>query len=349
MKKIVRAMAGALLVLPLVARAYTMGTFGAGVLVPYVIHNGPAETTAVGLVTGDASTCPFYSYTSPSPLPSPSATANIEWFFFDADSNVRQRGRIEVTNNDVHPFIWALESDPALEGVAGYLLFILDTDGLGRLDRNEGRGACLTAEAFLAVVAEDDVAYIPTWPVEADDFAEVRETGHLYLDTMGPDSLTHLASGAPDLYLGSYTDSRGEPARYALRYSIGNGDTTRIVLWSAEAIAGSYVAPGFDDEENSKSLMLALPHEELNVIDPAQLTGLPAEFVNGYIQWDAPRSAGNQIHASADCDPAPGAPPATYTDHGCDGNGVVSFSIIHSPGLGARQTILNAARLHPGT
>jgi len=327
-------------------QAYTMGTYSAGVLVPYAVHDGPGETTAVGLVTGDVSTCPFYSYISPSPLPSRSETANIEWFFFDADSNVRQRGRIEVTHNDVYPFVWALHSDPALQGVEGYLLFILDTDNIGRLDRDEGRGACLTAEAFFAVVGEGDAAYIPTWPVEAYDFAEVRETGHLYLRTMGPDSLTRLSSGAPDLYLGNYTDAHGEPAVYTLRYSIGNGDSTRIILWSAEDIGGIHTVDMFDDEQNRKSVNMPLPHAELNVVDPAGFFGVPADFVNGFIRWAAPHSAGNQVHVSADCDPAPGLPSSgTYTDHGCDGNGVVSFSIIQSPVLGARQTILNAGRM----
>lgn len=149
------------------AQAYTMGNYAAGVLVPYVVHDGPGETTAVGLVTGDSATCPFESVGAWF-----GGTAFVEWTFFDVDSNPLDRGRFEGTHEDVHSFVWAQEASESLRGVPGYLLFVLDTDQDGGLRPGEGKGACLTAEAFHVIAGENDVAFIPTFPVESTDFAE---------------------------------------------------------------------------------------------------------------------------------------------------------------------------------
>ena len=50
MKKFAMAAVAAAAMTAGVAQAYTMGTFSNGVVVPNVIHNGAADTTAVGLI-----------------------------------------------------------------------------------------------------------------------------------------------------------------------------------------------------------------------------------------------------------------------------------------------------------
>ena len=312
------------------AAAYTMGGPGSGVVVPYVYHNGPGETTAVGLVTGDATTCAF---TPP---------ARIYWTFFDADSNPVKSGSFTMTHNDVHPFIWASEGGDTVKGQVGYLLFVLDTDGDGLLSMSEGAFRCLGAEAFYAVLDDNDVAFVPTLPVDPYDFAEANGGGTVNLAALGPDSLTTLIAGGTNVALELF-GAKFMSHLLNLRYSVGGGDTTQIVLWSAETIGGpgvSYSAKIYDDEQNVANVSVALPHKELNVIDPAAIAGRPAGFVNGFLQLVTPASAGDGDADPDVCAPLAGSLPTTFTDRGCDGNGVVGISFIHSPGLGARQTLL---------
>ena len=68
MKKFALAAVAAAALSAGVAQAYTVGTFSNGVVVPNVIHNGPGETTAVGLINGSNATIPVF------------------WTFFDQNS-----------------------------------------------------------------------------------------------------------------------------------------------------------------------------------------------------------------------------------------------------------------------
>ena len=115
---------------------------------------------------------------------------------------------------------------------------------------------------------------------------------------------------------------------------IANGDTTEIVVWSAEDIGGAYTVNLYDDEQNRKSVNLVLPNAEQNTIDPSTITGRPASFVNGFIEWRTPDDDSNNDGANDAND--------DYIDNGDDGNGIVSYSVVHSVAFGARQTILNA-------
>ncbi len=319
------------------ASAYTMGTRGVGVLVPYAVHDGIGDTTAVALMTSDADTCPFLSGGAAS------AQARVHWTFFDVNSNPIKSGSFQMTHNDVYPFIWATEGGDAVKGQTGYLLFILDTNNDGQLTMGEGQWTCLAAEGFHATLADSDVAFIPTWPVENYDFAGI-DSAPLNLAGLTSTSLTTLLASSPNLVLDIFSSAAFEPVELDLRYSVGGGDTTQIVLWSAEAIGGAgvtYSVELFDHEQNRKVVNLALPDKELNVIDPAALSGRPADYTNGFIRFSPPLSAGDGDADPDVCAPLAGSLPTTYTDHGCDGNGIVSFSIIHSPGFGARQTIVN--------
>ena len=87
------------------AQAYTVGTFSDGVVVPNVIHNGPTDTTAVGLINQTATVIPVF------------------WTFFDQNSNHVTDGCFPMTPKDYEPFVWSSASGLGLEGKRGYLVF----------------------------------------------------------------------------------------------------------------------------------------------------------------------------------------------------------------------------------
>ncbi|AOG25122.1 hypothetical protein [Acidovorax sp. RAC01] len=60
MKKFALAAVAAAAMTAGVAQAYTVGTFSNGLVVPNVIHNGAASTTAVGLVNQSGRTIPVF-------------------------------------------------------------------------------------------------------------------------------------------------------------------------------------------------------------------------------------------------------------------------------------------------
>ena len=288
--------------------AYEMGTYEYGLLVPNVVHNGVSDTTAVGLIA-DGCGVP---------------EIDVYWTFFDNNSKHVTDGVFRMTNSDVYAFVWAEHSGLGLEGTHGYLTFFVDTNGDGALDpRDVPAGKCLAAEAFHVVAADNDVAYVPVWPVRPSNLNGGQIPDLTILDKT---TLVTLQEGAQDRV------GAGGNETLVMRYSISNGDTTDIVVWSAESIGGPnvlYTVNMFDDEENRKSLNYALPNEEQNIIDPAAITGRPANFVNGFIEWATPDDALGQY---------------TNTVGGFEGtsaNGIVSYSVIRSSGFSARQTVLN--------
>ncbi len=297
MKKLPIAVAVAAAMSAGAASAYTMGTFDNGLLVPQVFHNGAGDTTAVGLITHGCSTIP-------------GAPVTVYWTFFDENSNHITDGQIPMTDADVYPFVWANESGLGLEGMQGYLVFVADTNGDGAIGTADAD--CLAGEAFHVVAGDNDVAYKPVWPV--DVALDTAAAGIANPTTMNAATLGTLTAGAP---VGD---------TITMRYSIANGDTTDIVVWSADDISGVYTVNMFDDEENRKSVNFALPNAEQNTIDPSTIAGRPAAFVNGFIEWVTPD---------------PDLLPPAGRDNAPDGNGVVSYSVIRSQAFSARQTIVN--------
>ena len=69
MKKFAMAAVAAAALSAGVAQAYTVGTFSNGFVVPNVIHNGPTDTTAVGLINQTGQSVAVY------------------WTFFDQNSS----------------------------------------------------------------------------------------------------------------------------------------------------------------------------------------------------------------------------------------------------------------------
>ena len=72
------------------AQAYTTGIFSNGFVVPNVIHNGPSDTTAVGIISKGNGGLP----------------RSIYWTFFDQNSTHVTDGCFVVTHNDYEPFVW---------------------------------------------------------------------------------------------------------------------------------------------------------------------------------------------------------------------------------------------------
>ncbi len=326
MRKLSIASAVALAVAAGGAQAYTMGVYDNGLLVPQVRHNGLGDTTAVALETNSC----FVDQ----PGNGGNGVIDVYWTFFDVNSNHVTDGVVPMTPNDLFSFVWANESGLGLENVEGYLVFFADTDNDGALIPGVD-GDCLSGEAFQVVAADNDVAYKPAFPL---DWLQTNGgAGVPNLAGMGPTTITQYNFGLPGIALGfgqyGAADGVGPGLNetITMRYSIANGDTTEILVWSAEAIGGPgvvYTVNMYDDQENRKSVNFPLPNAEQNTIDPATIVGRPTNFVNGFIEWVTPDDALGQ-----------------YVDNpvgGEDGNGIVSYSVIRSPAFSARQTILNS-------
>jgi len=100
MKKFALAAVAAAAMTAGVAQAYTVGTFSNGFVVPNVIHNGAANTTAVGIVNRTTATVPVF------------------WTFFDQNSNHGVDGCFAMTANQYTGFNWAASSGVGMEGSA---------------------------------------------------------------------------------------------------------------------------------------------------------------------------------------------------------------------------------------
>ncbi len=316
MKKFAMAAVAAAAMTAGVAQAYTMGTFTNGVVVPNVIHNGLADTTAVGLINR-------------------SGTAkSVYWTFFDQESAHVTDGCFPMTQNDYHPFVWANESGLGLEGRRGYLVFALGsliapapgTAGCTAAEAAAGLApaginARLAANAVQVIAASSDVSYIPV--IDGD----LTIAGDL--STMGPTSLT-VAAGAAQVTPGV------DPfmlMRYFVDSTANAGNETRIVVWSTGDQRGTHTVNMFDAAQNRKSVNFALTHRELDWFDPEQIAGRPATFVDGFIEWNA------------------GVTPADFpggagTDLGAGGS-VFTYSVISAPAFGAIQTVLGAHHVNP--
>lgn len=273
------------------------GNVSQGFLVPGAVYHGAGQTTAVGLTNR----CP--------PL-------RVYWTFTDADDDFVVGGSIPIDAAETYPFILATETVGHGAGKYGTLMFAADSNGDGALTSADDH--CLIAEAFQADIGNNDAAFIPVWPFNTWDLGAGNSIPDLYM--MMPTQLTTLHSGIMDPP--GITDKD-----VYIRYSIGGGDTTRIVFWSAEsATLSSSPVLVTNHDGDAEMATLALPNDHLNVIDVGSLPGFPAGFTNGII-------------AAVLADDGVG----DYTDAHGDGNGVAVYGTIHSPGLGATQTILGSS------
>ena len=310
MKKLaMTAIAAATVLCAGAAQAYTVGTFSNGVVVPNVIHNGPTDTTAVGLINRSGGISAVY------------------WTFFDQDSNHVTDGCFPMTSKDYQPFVWSSESGTGLEGQRGYLVFALGTSFTGitaatacsaqssaAID-TEGR---LAANAFQVDATNKDVAYIPV--IDGD----LTLAAGSNLTTLGPTSLTAAAGAAS---VGQVMNMR-----YFIDGATGGTDTL-IAVWSTGDQRGTHTVNMFDDKQGRKSVNFKLDHQELDWFNPETIPGRPAGFVDGFIEWNTGTAPGDYLTL-------PGAVAGNAL--ATAGGSVFTFSVINSPAFGAVQTVLGA-------
>lgn len=292
-----------------VAQAYTVGTFSNGLVVPNVIHNGAADTTAVGLINQTATVIPVF------------------WTFFDQNSNHVTDGCFPMTPKDYNPFVWSAESGLGLAGQRGYLVFATGLAPAGITVANAcaaansaalGAGS-IAANAFQVDAVNKDVAFIPVID------GPLTIAGDL--STMGPTSMSAVA--------GARTVPGGAAAApvFSMRYfidGVAGGDDTRVVVWSTGDQRGTHTVNMFDDKQNRKSVNFKLSFAELDYFDPETIPGRPAAFVDGFIEWN-PSAA-----VPADF------PGVAGTDLFTLGGSAFTYSVIGSTAFGAVQTVLGA-------
>ena len=324
MKKFAMAAVAAAAMTAGVAQAYTVGTFSNGVVVPNVIHNGAADTTAVGLIN------------------QANGTIGVFWTFFDQDSNHVTDGCFPMTSKDFQPFVWSNESGTGLEGKRGYLVFAAGATTVGT-----ATAACaasnavniatagttsqwLAANAFQVDLANKDLAFVPVID------GPLSITGNL--STMGPASLTRVA-GAMNVVGGgdAVTGVAGSDAArtISMRYFVdgaAGGNDTRVVVWSTGSQKGTHTVNMFNDAQERKSVNFKLSYAELDWFDPETISGRPAAFVDGFIEW-APTAA-----LPADYSPAAGTGSLFVNSS----SSVFSYSLISAPAFGAVQSVLGA-------
>ena len=311
MKKFALAAVAAAALSAGVAQAYTVGTFSDGVVVPNVIHNGPTDTTAVGLINQTATVIPVF------------------WTFFDQNSNHVTDGCFPMTPKDYEPFVWSSASGLGLEGKRGYLVFAVGQTPAGISVANACQAAnsaglngagLIAANAFQVDATNKDVAFIPVIDGPLGIIGD--------LSTMGPNSLF--------IALGARSFGGPGPAAapvFSMRYFIdgaAGGNDTRVVVWSTGDQRGTHTVNMFDDKQNRKSVNFKLNFAELDYFDPETIPGRPASFIDGFIEW-------NPLAAIPADFPAPPAG-ALFTL----GGSAFTYSVIASPAFGAVQTVLGA-------
>ena len=253
MKKLAIAAAAAAAMTAGVAHAYTMGTFSNGFVVPNVIHDGGNTSTAVGIVSTEAT--------------------SVFWTFFDQNSKHVTDGCFAMTANDYQPFVWLNNSGVGLENKRGYLVFAagLGTTCGGTATIRATTAQTLSGHAFEYNLSAKDVAYVPV----IDGPLGISASDNL--TTLGATSLVTV-SGAADvgdtLYMRYYIDGAA------------GGDDTRIVVWSTGSQQGSHTVNIYDDKQNRKSVNFDLTFEELDWFNPEAIAGRPADYKDGFIVWN---------------------------------------------------------------
>lgn len=342
MKKFALAAVAAAALTAGVAQAYTVGTFSNGFVVPNVIHNGAANTTAVGIVNRTSITVPVY------------------WTFFDQNSNHGVDGCFGMTANQYKGFNWAASSGVGMEGKRGYLVFAVGGAGGSTeatactgsnqlLAANGAATAQIAGNAFYVDVAGKSVAFTPVI-----DGPLVLAAAGTNLTTMGPLSLARVAGAAAVLgtapvvaepaviapVAGANTSSifgRANTTSMSLRYfidgTVNAGNDTRITVWSTGNHSGSHTVNIYDNAQNRQSVNFDLKESELSWFDPETIAGRPAAFLDGFIDWNPSAVPAALVPAAS-----------TETALNVGGGDVVAYSTIVSPAFGAVQTLLGAHR-----
>lgn len=328
MKKFALAAVAAAALTAGVAQAYTVGTFSNGLVVPNVIHNGAANTTAVGIVNRTTITVPVF------------------WTFFDQNSNHSVDGCFGMTANQYTGFNWAANSGVGMEGKRGYLVFAVGVSTGGTaatvctgstqlLAASGAATAQIAGNAFYVDVAGKSVAFTPV----IDGPLTLAAAG-TNLTTMGPLSVARVAGAASVTGTAPVVAEpfgRANTTSMSLRYfidgTVNSGNDTRITVWSTGNHSGSHTVNIYDNAQNRQSVNFDLKESELSWFDPETIAGRPAAFLDGFIDWN-PSAVPTALVPAV----------STETAINVGGGDVVAYSTIVAPAFGAVQTLLGAHR-----
>lgn len=332
MKKFALAAVAAAAMTAGVAQAYTVGTFSNGFVVPNVIHNGAANTTAVGIINQTTATIPVF------------------WTWFDQNSNHGVDGCFAMTPKQYTGINWATISGVGMEGKRGYMVFAVGalaaaaTPATACLTSTQALAASgaataqIAGNAFYVDVAGKSVAYTPVIDGPLSMLATTN------LTTMGPLDLEQVAGGAT-VVAGTQISMR-----YFIDGVVNSGNDTRITVWSTGNQIGTHTVNIYDNAQNRQSVNFPLAESELSWFDPETISGRPAAFLDGFIEWNpAVLPAGAPTGVVAAAAPfatatTPLASLATSAVAGVVRPSVVTYSTIIAPAFGAVQTLLGAHR-----
>lgn len=286
------------------ANAAIVSEYANSVVVPWVTFDSTDVTTAVNITS-----C---------------AAGRVYWSFFNTASRHIRDKQFDVTANDMVNFVW---SDPnfggGLQGIDGYMVLTLDTDGDARL--GPGDSTCLAGNAFFVDVPANDVSYIPVVPanLDWDDFA--TDANGFAIDNLFAPTETYplnLWAGAQSgdvIHMRYFADAGGVH---------GSGNDSIVYIWSAPDIVGDYTVQVYDDNQTRLSAQLFLANPELNFfsVEPDNAAEAAAAGFSGYIFGGIPYSDGFIEWVIPAYD---------------DGNGILSWTIADSPVFQATQTIMN--------
>jgi hypothetical protein len=255
MKKFAMAAVAAAAMTVGVANAYTVGGFSNGVVIPNVIHNGTADTTAIGVIANGA--------------------AGVYWTFFDQNSKHITDGCFPVTDKMFKGIVWA---DPAVSGTntAGVRGYMVLTTGVS-CSNPAPTTSTIAANAFHVTAASSDVAYVPV--IDGPLTLDYAGTGTT-VTTMNENTLTGVAGAA------QVSTSTTFNMRYFIDGATGGTDT-RIVVWSVGDQKRTHTVDMYDNAQNRKSVNFTLANTELDWFDPETIVGRPATFLDGFIEWNA--------------------------------------------------------------
>ena len=344
MKKFALAAVAAAALSAGVAQAYTVGSFSNGFVVPNVIHNGAANTTAIGIVNQSDRTVPVF------------------WTFFDQNSNHGVDGCFPMTAKQYAGVNWSAVSGVGMEGKRGYMVFAVGTVPVAtpaaavctlagaNVLAPVAVSAQIAGNAFYVDLAGKSVAYTPVidGPLVLLGGTNLRAMNHLSLQRVaGAASITGGAGGiaitspepaAVPAAAGVNANvlfGRANTTQMSLRYFIdgaAGGNDTRVSIWSTGNHSGTHTVDIFDNAQNRQSVNFPLAETEMSWFDPETLAGRPVAFVDGFIEWNPSVIPSGVIGAVIE-GPIAGI-----------GGDVVAYSTIVSPAFGAVQTLLGAHR-----
>lgn len=324
MKKFALAAVAAAALTAGVAQAYTVGSFSNGLVVPNVIHNGAANTTAVGLVNQSGRTIPVF------------------WTWFDQNSNHGVDGCFPMTNKQYTGFNWAAASGVGMEGKRGYLVFAVGSGGAGltaatacapanailATQADAANSGQLAGNAFYVDVAGKSVAFTPV--IDGPLTLNAPLANLSTMDAMSLVSVAGAAAVAPTTQLS---------LRYFIDGTVNSGNDTRITVWSTGNQIGTHTVNIYDNAQNRQSVNFPLAESELSWFDPETIAGRPAAFLDGIIEWNP-----GVVPSGAPAGPII-APFTATSPLAVVGGSVVAYSTIVAPAFGAVQTLLGAHRL----